>query len=219
MNSKVDAFINNVTKWQAEIKQLRILLVDCGLTEEFKWRMPCYCYKGNNIVLIGTFKDYCTLSFFKGTLLLDSNRILNKPGENSQSVRFFKFTNLEQIIKQQSIIKAYIYEAIEIEKSGLKVLFKSNTQLELVEELQIALDKNPDLKTAFQALTPGRQRAYNLYFSEAKQSKTRETRIEKYTPRVLNGKGINDCICGLSKKMPNCDGSHKFALLAQASRL
>jgi uncharacterized protein YdeI (YjbR/CyaY-like superfamily) len=210
MNPKVDEFINNATKWQPEIKQLRLLLLDCGLTEEFKWRMPCYCFQGNNVVLIGSFKEYCTLSFFKGTLLQDTDGILCKPGENSQAVRFFKFTNLEQIIGQQSIIKAYIYEATEIEKAGLKVIFKSNRKLELVEELQIALDKNPALKTAFQSLTPGRQRAYNLYFSEAKQSKTRDTRIEKYTQRILNGKGINDCICGLSKKMPNCDGSHKY---------
>ena len=211
MNPKVDDFLNNTTKWQPEIKQLRLLLLDCGLTEEFKWRMPCYCFQGNNVVLIGNFKEYCTLSFFKGILLQDSNSLLSKPGENSQSMRFFKFTNLEEIIEQQSIIKAYIYEAIEIEKAGLKVIFKSNTELELVEELQIALDKNPQLKTAFEALTPGRQRAYNLHFSEAKQSKTRETRIEKYTQRILNGKGINDCICGLSKKMPNCDGSHKYS--------
>jgi len=210
MNPKVDDFINNATKWQPEIKQLRQLPLDCGLTEEFKWRMPCYCFQGNNVVLIGNFKEYCTLSFFKGILLQDSNSLLSKPGENSQSMRFFKFTNLEEIIEQQSIIKAYIYEAIEIEKAGLKVIFKSNTELELVKELQIALDKNPQLKTAFEALTPGRQRAYNLHFSEAKQSKTRETRIEKYTQRILNGKGINDCICGLSKKMPNCDGSHKY---------
>lgn len=210
MNPKVDDFINNATKWQPEIKQLRLLLLDCGLTEEFKWRNPCYTFQGNNVVIIGSFKEYCTLSFFKGTLLQDSNSLLNKPGENSQAVRFFKFTNVEQIIEQQSIIKAYIYEAIEIEKAGLKVIFKSNTDLELVEELQVALDKNPALKTAFQALTPGRQRAYNIYFSEAKQSQTRETRIEKCTQRILNGKGINDCICGLSKKMPNCDGSHKY---------
>jgi uncharacterized protein YdeI (YjbR/CyaY-like superfamily) len=192
------------------MEQLRLLLLDCGLTEEFKWRNPCYSYQGNNVVLIGSFKEYCALSFFKGTLLQDSNGLLSKPGENSQAMRFFKFTNLQEIIEQQSIIKAYIYEAIEIEKAGLRVIFKSNTELELVEELQIALDKNPSLKTAFKALTPGRQRAYNLYFSAPKQSKTRETRIENYIPRILDGKGFNDCICGLSKKMPNCDGSHKY---------
>jgi uncharacterized protein YdeI (YjbR/CyaY-like superfamily) len=210
MNPKVDDFISNAKKWQPEIEQLRLLLLDCGLTEEFKWRTPCYSFQGSNVVLIGSFKEYCALSFFKGTLLQDIEGILCKPGENSQAVRFFKFTNLEEIIEQKSIIKAYIYEAIEIEKAGLKVNFKSNTELELVAELQNTLAKNSALKTAFQALTPGRQRAYNLYFSAPKQSKTRETRIEKYTPRILNGKGINDCTCGLSKKMPNCDGSHKY---------
>jgi uncharacterized protein YdeI (YjbR/CyaY-like superfamily) len=210
MNPKVDDFISNAKKWQPEIEQLRMVLLDCGLTEEFKWRTPCYSFQGNNVVLIGSFKEYCALSFFKGTLLQDSNEILSKPGENSQAVRFFKFTNLQEIQELKPIIKNYIYEAIEIEKAGLKVIFKSNTELELVEELQIALDKNPSLKTAFKALTPGRQRAYNLYFSAPKQSKTREARIENYIPRILNGKGFNDCICGLSKKMPNCDGSHKY---------
>ena len=210
MNPKVDDFVSEATKWQAEIKQLRTLLLDGGLTEEFKWRTPCYSFQGNNVVIIGCFKNYCTLSFFKGALLQDSHKVLSKPGENSQAVRFFKFTNLEEITEQKPTIKAYIYEAIEIEKAGLKVPFKKNTELEWVAELQMALDKNPALKTAFNTLTPGRQRAYNLYFSEAKQPKTRETRIEKYTQRILNGKGINDCICGLSKKMPGCDGSHKF---------
>ncbi len=200
MNPKVDNFISNAKKWQSEIIQLRTLLLECGLTEEFKWRNPCYSFQGNNVVLIGSFAAFCSLSFFKGTLLQDSNAVLSKPGENSQSMRFFKFHNLKEIIEQQSIIKAYIYEAIEIEKAGLKVILKSNSELELSEELQVALDKNPDLKTAFQALTPGRQRAYNIYFSASKQSKTRETRIEKYTQRILNGKGINDCTCGLSKK-------------------
>lgn len=210
MNAKVDDYILNAKKGQPEIKQLRELLLDCGLTEEFKWRTPCYSFKGKNVVLIGSFKEYCALSFFKGTLLQDSNGILSKPGENSQAIRFFKFRNLEEIIDQKSIIKAYVYEAIEIEKAGLKVNFKSNTELELIKELQQALDKNPTLKTAFEALTPGRQRAYNIYFSGSKQSKTRETRIEKYTERILAGKGFNDCVCGLSKKMPNCDGSHKY---------
>nr|WP_314896450.1 DUF1801 domain-containing protein [uncultured Flavobacterium sp.] len=210
MNPKVDDFISNAKKWQPEIEQLRLLLLDCGLTEEFKWRTPCYSFQGNNVVLIGSFKEYCALSFFKGTLLQDSNGLLSKPGENSQAVRFFKFTNLQEIQELEPIIKNYIYEAIELEKAGLKVIFKSNAELELVEELQIALDKNSSLKTAFKALTPGRQRAYNLYFSAPKQSKTRETRIENYIPRILDGKGINDCICGMSKKMPNCDGSHKY---------
>jgi uncharacterized protein YdeI (YjbR/CyaY-like superfamily) len=210
MNPKVDDFISSAKKWQLEMEQLRLLLLDCGLTEEFKWRTPCYSFQENNVVLISSFKEYCALSFFKGTLLQDSNGILSKPGENSQAMRFFKFTSLEEIQELKSIIKNYVYEAIEVEKAGLKVIFKSNTELELVEELQNTLAQNPDLKTAFQTLTPGRQRAYNLYFSAPKQSKTRETRIEKHTQRILNGKGINDCICGLSKKMPNCDGSHNY---------
>jgi uncharacterized protein YdeI (YjbR/CyaY-like superfamily) len=210
MNPKVDDFINNAKKWSSEIAQLRLLLLDCGLTEEFKWGNPCYCFQGNNIVLIGGFKEYCALSFFKGTLLQDSNGLLSKPGENSQAVRFFKFTNLQEIQELKPIIITYIYEALEIEKAGLKVIFKSNTELELVEELEFYLDQNPSLKTAFKTLTPGRQRAYNLYFSAPKQSKTRNTRIENYIPRILDGKGFNDCICGMSKKMPNCDGSHKY---------
>jgi uncharacterized protein YdeI (YjbR/CyaY-like superfamily) len=209
MNPKVDAFISDAKKWQAEIEHLRQLLLACGLTEEFKWRAPCYSFQGNNVGLIGCFKNYCTLSFFKGTLLQDSKGFLSKPGENSQAMRFFKFTNAQEIQELKPIIKNYIYEAIEIEKAGLKVVFKSNTALELVEEFQIVLDKNPSLNSAFKALTPGRQRAYNLYFSAAKQSKTRQTRIENYIPRILNGKGINDCVCGMSKKMPSCDGSHK----------
>jgi len=210
MNVKVDDYISNAKKWQDEIIQLRSILLDCGLTEEFKWRTPCYSFQGSNVILIGSFKDSITISFLKGTLLQDANGFLSTPGENSQAVRFFRFTELSQIKELQPIIKNYIYEAIEIEKAGLKVIFKSNSELELVEELQIALDKTPALKTAFEALTPGRQRGYNLYFSGSKQSKTRETRIEKYIPRILDGKGFHDCVCGLSKKMPTCDGSHKY---------
>ena len=209
MNAKVDDYIHNTKKWQTEITLLRTLLLDCGLTEEFKWRNPCYSFQGNNIVLIGSFAAFCTLSFFKGVLLQDSNGFLSQPGENSQSVRFFKFHNLQEIQELKPIIKNYIYEAIEIEKAGLKVIFKSNTATELVEEFQNALEKNPDLKTAFEALTPGRQRGYNIYFSGSKQSKTRESRIEKYSQRILDGKGFNDCVCGLSKKLPRCDGSHQ----------
>lgn len=210
MNAKVDEYIRKAKNWQAEIIQLRSILLDCGLAEEFKWRTPCYSYQGANILLIGSFKEYCTLSFFKGTLLQDANCFLSKPGENSQAVRFFKFSTLQQIHELQPIIKNYIYEAIELEKAGLKVQFKSNLELELVEELQIVLDKNLALKTAFEALTPGRQRGYNLYFSGSKLSKTRESRIKKYIPRILDGKGFHDCVCGLSKKMPSCDGSHKY---------
>lgn len=210
MNLKVDEYITNATKWQKEIIQLRSIILDCGLTEEFKWRTPCYSFQGSNVVIIGGFKEYCALSFLKGSLLQDSNGLLIKPGENSQSVRFFKFTDLPQINELQTIVRNYIYEAIEVEKAGLKVPLKDNTQQELIKELQTVLDKNTSLKTAFENLTPGRQRAYNLYFSAAKQSKTRETRIENYTQRILDGKGFHDCVCGLSKKMPTCDGSHKY---------
>ena len=210
MNSKVDHFIRNAKQWQPEMELLRQLLLDCGLTEEFKWRTPCYCFKGNNVVLIASFKAFCALSFLKGSLLQDTNGMLVQPGENSQAVRFFKFTNVSEIKELKPILKNYIYEAIEVEKAGLKVAFKSNTEIELVEELKAILDENLALKTAFESLTPGRQRAYNLFFEAAKQSKTRVTRIEKYIPRILDGKGINDCVCGLSKKMPSCDGSHKF---------
>mgnify|MGYP003644723010 CR=1 FL=1 len=209
MNSKVDHFIRNAKQWQPEMELLRQLLLDCGLTEEFKWRTPCYCFKGNNVVLIASFKAFCALSFLKGSLLQDTNRKLIQPGENSQAVRFFKFISVSEIEELKPILKNYIYEAIEVEKAGLKVAFKSNLELELVEELQNIIAKNSELKTAFKSLTPGRQRAYNLYFSGSKNPKTRETRIEKYIPRILDGKGINDCVCGFSKKMPSCDGSHK----------
>ena len=210
MNTKVDEYLNNSKIWQQEMEQLRKLLLDCGLTEEFKWRTPCYCFQGKNVVLIASFKGFCALSFLKGSLLQDPNNLLVSPGENSQSVRFFKFTNLQEIKDQKTILKSYVFEAIEIEKSGLKVNLKSNTELELDPELEKALTSNPNLKKAFEALTPGRQRGYNLYISSSKNSKTRVARIEKYVARILEGKGIHDCVCGLSKKMPSCDGSHKY---------
>lgn len=210
MNPKVDTFIINAQKWQQEMEQLRKLLLDCELTEEFKWRTPCYCFQGKNVVLIASFRGFCALSFLKGSLLQDPNSLLVPPGENSQSVRFFKFTSLKEIKNQKTILQNYVFAAIEIEKSGLKVDLKSNTELELVPELEKALASNPDLKRAFVALTPGRQRGYNLYISSSKNSKTRVARIEKYIPRILDCKGIHDCVCGLSKKMPSCDGSHKY---------
>ncbi|MEQ6119658.1 DUF1801 domain-containing protein [Reichenbachiella sp. MALMAid0571] len=209
MNPKVDEYLSKAKKWQEEMEALRTILLDCMLTEELKWRVPCYMYKASNIVLIGAFKEYCTLGFFKGVLLNDVDGILVAPGENSQTVRMIKFTNVRQIVEMESILKAYIYEAIEVEKAGLKVDFKESTNLIFPKELLDKLEENPVFKTAFEALTPGRQRAYNLYFSAAKQPETRVSRIEKYTQRILNGKGINDCVCGLSKKQPNCDGSHK----------
>ena len=192
------------------MEQLREILLDCQLTEALKWRVPCYTFQNNNIALLGGFKEYCTLSFFKGVLLADTNNILVSPGENSQSVRLIKFTDTKEIMELKPVLKAYIHEAIEVEKAGLKVDFKQKNQLDLVIELQHAMGKDPALKTAFEALTPGRQRAYNLYFSAPKQAKTRTSRIEKYVPKILEGKGFNDCTCGLSKRLPQCDGSHKY---------
>ncbi len=210
MNPKVDEFLSNAKRWRAEMEQLRRILLDCMLTEELKWRQPCYTLKGKNIAIIGGFKDYCVLSFFKGVLLNDTNNILIKQGENSQSFRVIKFTTTQEIIELEPLLKSYIFEAIQVEKAGLKVDFKSNSEIEIIEELEQIFKTNTSLKTAFEALTPGRQRGYTMFFSAAKQSKTRIARIEKYTERILDGKGLNDCTCGFSKKPPQCDGSHKY---------
>ena len=211
MNSKVDIYLSEIKNWKKPLEKLRKILLECQLTEELKWRNPCYTFQNSNIAMLGSFKEYCALSFFKGVLLNDTNNILIAPGENSQSVRLIKFTNVDDIIKLETIIKAYIYEAIELEKAGIKVVLKKSTNLNFPEEFQNIVENMPSLKEAFEALTPGRQRAYNLYFAAAKQSKTRTARIEKYIPKILDGIGINDCTCGLSKKYPYCDGSHKFA--------
>jgi uncharacterized protein YdeI (YjbR/CyaY-like superfamily) len=192
MNAKVDAYLSKAKKWRKELDQLRKIILDCGLSEELKWGSPCYTFQKNNIVIIGELKDCCVLSFFKGSLLNDANGILLKPGENTQGARLIRFTNVPEIVKMEPILKAYIYEAIELEKAGLKVDFKEKTELIFPEELQKKLDKIPALKAAFNALTPGRQRAYNLYFSAPKQSKTREARVEKCMPKILNGKGLTD---------------------------
>ncbi|GHB64657.1 DUF1801 domain-containing protein [Persicitalea jodogahamensis] len=210
MNPKVDAFLSKTNKWQAELEQLRLLLLDCGLTEDFKWNHPCYTFQNRNIALIHGFKEYCALLFVNGALLADIHGILIQQTENTQAARQIRFVKMQEIIKQKSTLKAYIYEAIEAEKAGLKVDFKTNSKLEFCEEFQAILDKNPDLQTAFEALTPGRKKAYNMYFSGAKQPKTRYARIDKYSQRILDGKGLNDCVCGLSHKMPSCDGSHKY---------
>ena len=208
MNPKVDAFISNSKNWNAELEMLRKIILDCNLSEDIKWGVPCYTYQNSNIVIIQGFKAYCGLSFFKGALLNDAYQLLVKPGENTQSGRLIRFTDIKEIIKLEPVLKAYIFESIELEKQGIKVNFeKDNTHL-ITEEFQHKLNNNPELKIAFEKLTSGRQRAYNLFFSAAKQSKTREVRIEKYTQQILDGKGINDCTCGLSKKMPYCDGSH-----------
>lgn len=191
-NPKVDPFFKKAKKWQREMKELRRIVLDSPLSEELKWYQPCYTFDGSNVAIIGGFKESCVLSFIKGALLKDSKKILVKPGENSQSARFIRFTNVQQIVKLEPILKAYIDEAIEAEKTGLKVKFKKITERKLPEELEDKFDAEPALKTAFRALTPGRQRAYLLHFFSAKQSKTRAARIEKCRSRILNGKGLND---------------------------
>lgn len=209
MNPEVEAYFEKAKQWQDEMRELRKIVLDCHLAEAFKWRAPCYTFEQSNVVMISGFKEYCALSFFKGALLKDARGILAKPGENTRSARLIRFTALQEIVEMEAILKAYIHEAIQIEKAGLKVDFEKDRALSLPEELQQKLEDLPALKVAFEALTPGRQRAYVLHFTAAKQPKTRESRIEACMPRILDGKGPNDCICGQSKKMPNCDGSHK----------
>ncbi|WP_288879007.1 YdeI/OmpD-associated family protein [Pedobacter panaciterrae] len=192
MNPKVDFYFSKEKKWQEEIERLRVIVLSSGLTEELKWGCPCYTYQNSNIVLIHVFKDYCALLFFKGTLLNDPNGILVQQTKNVQSARQIRFTNALQIVEQEAALKSYIHQAIEVEKAGLKVDFKEHTELVFPAEFQQKLDHIPALKTAFEALTPGRQRGYHLYFTSAKQSKTREARVEKCMPLILNGKGLDD---------------------------
>lgn len=192
MNPDVDFYFSKATTWQKEIEKLRSIILDCGLTEELKWGCPCYTFQKTNIVLIHVFKEYCALLFFKGALLHDTNGILIQQTENVQSARQIRFTNVGEIVKLKSILKAYIFEAIEVEKAGLKVKLKKTSDYPVPEEFKNKLNKTPALKTAFNALTPGRQRAYLFYFSQAKQSKTRESRIEKCVQQILNGKGLNE---------------------------
>lgn len=192
MNPKVDFYFSKDNKWQKELKQLREIALDCGLMEELKWGCPCYTFEGSNIVLIHEFKEYCAFLFFKGALLNDPNGILIQQTENVQGARQIRFTNAREIAGMKATLKAYIYEAIEVEKAGLKVKLKKVDEFKVPEEFQKKLDKKPALKTAFKALTPGRQRAYLLYFAAPKLSKTRESRIEKYMPLILKGKGLND---------------------------
>lgn len=209
MNPLVDTYINKAQKWQKEMALLRTIVLDCGLTEELKWKNPCYTFQQSNVVIIHGFKEYCGLLFFKGALLNDVHKILIQQTENVQSGRQIRFTDVTEIIALQPILKTYIYEAIEVERAGLKVQTIKLEDINFTEELQIKLDEMPTFKKAFEALTPGRQRAYNLYFSAPKQSKTRSTRVENYMQQIINGKGLHDCTCGLSQKMPSCDGSHK----------
>lgn len=192
MNPKVDFYFNKATKWQDEIAKLRNIALDCGLTEELKWGCPCYTLNKSNIVLIHTFKEYCALLFFKGALLNDTHNILIQQTENVQAARQARFTNSLEITELEPVVKAYIFEAIEVEKAGLKVELKKTKEYPVSQEFQTKLDTIPALKTAFEALTPGRQRGYLLYFSQAKQAKTREARVEKYISQIMNGKGLED---------------------------
>lgn len=192
MNSKVDFYFNKANKWSEEQLLLRNIILECGLTEELKWGAPCYTLNQKNVVLIHAFKDYCAVLFFKGALLENIDHILVTQSENVQATKQARFTNVDEILKVKSELKAIIYQAIEVEKAGLKVELKKTKDFEVAAEFQFKLDHFAALKTAFEALTPGRQRAYLLYFSSAKQAKTREARIEKYIPTILEGKGLDD---------------------------
>jgi uncharacterized protein YdeI (YjbR/CyaY-like superfamily) len=191
-NPKVDFFFDKAKKWQEEFKELRTIILDCELTEELKWGKPCYTFQKSNIVIIQGFKEYCALMFFKGALLKDTNGLLVASSENMQAPRQIRYTNLREIVEMEPILKAYIQEAVEVEKAGLQVNYKKTSEYEVPEEFQKKLDEMPPLKMAFKALTPGRQRGYLLYFSGAKQSKTRAARVEKYVEKILSGKGLND---------------------------
>jgi uncharacterized protein YdeI (YjbR/CyaY-like superfamily) len=192
MNPKVDAFLSKAKTWQTEFEKLRKIILDSPLTEELKWGVPCYTFQNSNVVLMHGFKEYCALLFFKGALLRDPQGILIKQTANVQSARQIRFTGVREIVKLKSVLKDYVHEAIEVEKAGLKVNFKKTAEFAMAVEFQNKLDKSPALRKAFYALTPGRQRAYLLHFSAPKQSKTREARVEKCTPQILKGQGLND---------------------------
>jgi len=191
-NPKVDWFFDKASHWQQEYEKLRTICLSCGLAEELKWGQPCYTYKKGNVVLIHGFKEYCALLVFKGALLNDPNGILIQQTENVQSARQIRFTNLLEIVELEATLKAYIHQAIEVEKAGLKVELKKTSEYKVPEEFQYKLDHIPELKTAFEALTPGRQRGYLFHFSQPKLSKTRQDRVEKYIPKILSGKGWDD---------------------------
>ena len=192
MNPKVDFFFNKATQWQEEYKQLRTIILSCGLTEELKWGVPCYAFEGSNIVLIHGFKEYCAILFVKGVLLPDPKGILIQQTENVQAGRQVRFTSVKEIVKMKATLKTYIHAAIEVEKAGLKVPLKKASEYKIPEEFQQKLDKDANLKKAFKALTPGRQKAYLFHFSQPKLSKTREARVEKYILQILDGRGIDD---------------------------
>jgi uncharacterized protein YdeI (YjbR/CyaY-like superfamily) len=192
MNPKVDFYFTKEKRWQEEIEKLRTIVLDCKLDEVLKWGCPCYTFDDKNIVLIHVFKEYCALLLFKGVLLTDTHGILVQQTENVQAARQIRFTSIGEILELEPVIKAYIHQAIEVEKAGLKVQMKTAAEFTVAAEFQYKLDHIPALKSAFEALTPGRQKAYNLYFTAAKQAKTREERVEKYIPKILGGKGLDD---------------------------
>ena len=192
MNPKVDEFLTKAKKWKEEYETLRKIVLDCELTEDFKWVNPCYTFEKKNVVLMHGFKEYCALLFPKGSLLQDSHGILIQQTENVQAARQIRFTSVKQVVEMAPVLKTYIYEASEVDKAGLNVKYKKTEDFKIPEEFQKKLNKMPALKTAFDALTPGRQRAYIFYFSQAKQSKTRESRVEKYLQQILDGKGLDD---------------------------
>lgn len=209
MLEEITLLIESNDQWRSEMQQLRTILLDCGLVEEYKWKQPCYSYQGKNIVIIASFKNYCALSFFKGVFLSDEYKLLVPPGENSRTVRMMKFDNPKGNDLNETVIKAYIFEAIEVEKAGLKVDAPKEDDLKYPDELLSKMKTDQKFGAAFEKLTPGRKRAYIMFFDQAKQSKTKLDRINKFVDRIMMGKGMNDCTCGLSKRMPTCDGSHK----------
>ena len=209
MNAQVNRYIESSESWRESLLLLRQLMQQLPLEEQFKWRTPTYAYQGQNLFMIADAGSYCALSFLKGSLLRDSDSLLETPGEYSRAVRLIKLESSEHIRKIQHLLKQYLQEAIELEKSGAKVDFEKDRELPYPDELVEKMDGDPQFAEAFLALTPGRQRGYIMHFSKAKQAKTRVARIEKFYPRILQGKGMMDCVCGLSKRMPNCDGSHR----------
>ncbi len=211
MDTGVDQYFSKAKSWKDEMTILRNILLSCKLDESIKWGQPCYTINNKNIVMIAPFKAHCDIAFFNGAALKDEKGLLVKAGVNTQSARQMRFTSVDEIKKLNSVIKSYVKEAIENEKLGLKPIATEKAEPILVEELDAIFKKNGAFKKAFTALTPGRQRAYLIHFSGAKQAATRVARIEKYVDTILAGRGINDCTCGLSKKMPYCDGSHKYA--------
>ena len=206
---RVDAYIAGLTQWKTETELLRGILLKLPLVEAFKWRQPCYGFHGKNLVIISGFKAFCALSFFQGSLLRDAAGLLVKPGENTQNGRQMRFTDPAVVRKQRSIIRAYVEEAIDAQKAGLKTAPREPADLEIPAELAAFFRNTPRLEDAFTALPPGKQRGYILHFCSARQSATRTARIEKNIPKILAGKGFHDCVCGLSKRLPRCDGSHQ----------